>query len=109
MLQSVVQTVLRTDEFDAWLSGMKDRVAMNRIGHRIDRLAAGNPGDVKAVGGGVSELRLDFGPGYRVYFAQRGVQSIVLLAGGDKSTQSKDIKRAIKLWKALKDTNNGEG
>lgn len=82
---------------------------MNRIGHRIDRLAAGNPGDVKPVGEGVSELRMDFGPGYRVYFGQRDAELIMLLAGGDKSTQSKDIERAIKLWRALKDENNGEG
>jgi putative addiction module killer protein len=104
-----VPTIRRTEEFDVWLRRLKDRVAVNRIGHRIDRLAAGNPGDVKPVGEGVSELRMDFGPGYRVYFGQRDAELIMLLAGGDKSTQSKDIERAIKLWRALKDENNGEG
>ena len=75
---------------------------MARIAVRIDRLALGNPGDVKPVGSGVSEMRIDYGPGYRVYFIQRGAMVIVILCGGDKRTQAADIKRAIKIaadWK----------
>ena len=82
--------------------GLKDRQARLRVISRIERLSAGNPGDVKPVGAGVSELRLDHGPGYRVYFMQRGGLVIVLLAGGDKRTQEADIKLAIKIaqdWK----------
>ncbi len=83
--------VLRTAIFDRWLKSLKDRIAVARILVRIDRLALGNPGDVKSVGGGVSELRVDVGPGYRVYFAQRGEQLVLLVCGGDKSTQRQDI------------------
>lgn len=75
---------------------------MARIAARIDRLALGNPGDVKPVGSGISEMRIDYGPGYRVYFLQRGSVVIVILCGGDKRTQAADIKRAIKIaadWK----------
>jgi len=86
--------VLRTAIFDRWLGKLKDRRAVARILVRIDRLALGNPGDVKAVGGRVSELKIDYGPGYRVYFAQRGQQLVLLLCGGDKSTQSQDISTA---------------
>jgi putative addiction module killer protein len=81
---------------------LKDRQAMARIAARIDRLALGNPGDVKPVGSGISELRIDWGPGYRVYFVQRGSAVLVILCGGDKRTQAADIKRAIKIaadWK----------
>ncbi len=75
---------------------------MARIAARIDRLALGNPGDVKSVGSGISEMRIDYGPGYRVYFVQRGAAVVVILCGGDKRTQAADIKRAIKIaadWK----------
>ena len=75
---------------------------MARIAARIDRLALGNPGDVKPVGSGISELRIDYGPGYRVYFVQRGSAVVVILCGGDKKTQAADIKRAINIaadWK----------
>ena len=75
---------------------------MARIAARIDRLALGNPGDVKPVGSGISEMRIDYGPGYRVYFMQRGLAVVVILCGGDKKTQAADIKRAIKIaadWK----------
>jgi len=75
---------------------------MARIAVRIDRLALGNPGDVKPVGSGISEMRIDYGPGYRVYFMQRGLAVVVILCGGDKKTQAADIKRAIKIaadWK----------
>jgi putative addiction module killer protein len=74
-----------------------------RILVRIERLAAGNPGDVKPVGEGVSELRIDFGPGYRVYFTKRGREVVILLAGGDKSTQATDIKTALRLARNLKE------
>lgn len=74
-----------------------------RILARIERLAAGNPGDVKPVGEGVSELRIDCGPGYRVYFTRRGNEIVILLAGGDKSTQTTDIKTALRLARNLKE------
>ncbi len=83
--------------FSKWLESLRDRVARARIQARIIRLGLGNPGDVKRVGEGISEMRIDHGPGYRVYFIQKGAELIILLAGGDKSTQSKDIKRAIEL------------
>ena len=94
--------IVKSATFEAWLIGLKDRQARLRVISRVERLSAGNPGDVKPVGAGVSELRLDYGPGYRVYFVQRGALVIVLLAGGDKRTQDADIKRAIKIaseWK----------
>ena len=80
---------------------MRDIRARARILVRIERLAAGNPGDVKAVGEGVSELRINYGPGYRVYYKRRGQKVVILLAGGDKSTQAKDIKTALRLAKNL--------
>lgn len=89
--------IRQTDTFSDWLSGLRDRQARVRIQIRIDRLALGNPGDVKPVANGVSELRISYGPGYRVYYVQRGSTMIILLAGGDKSTQSKDIKQALSL------------
>jgi putative addiction module killer protein len=97
-----VPEIVKSATFDAWFSRLKDRQAMARIAVRIDRLALGNPGDVKPVGSGVSEMRIDYGPGYRVYFIQRGAMVIVILCGGDKRTQAADIKRAIKIaadWK----------
>ena len=94
---------LETDAFSAWLRAFRDRQALARINARIIRLRLGNPGDVAAVGDGVSELRLMFGPGYRVYFAMHGEALILLLAGGDKSTQARDIERAKELWRAWKD------
>ena len=86
--------LIRSGTFDTWLSSLRDRRAVARIAARLDRLAAGNPGDVEPVGEGVSELRINYGPGYRVYFIQRGPVLVILLCGGDKSTQSKDIKQA---------------
>jgi len=80
-----------------WFDKLKDRNARVRIDIRIRRLSLGNPGDVKSVGEGVSELRIDYGPGYRVYFAKKGVRLIILLAGGDKTTQAGDIEKAKKL------------
>jgi putative addiction module killer protein/probable addiction module antidote protein len=95
-------TIRETMEFSDWLMGLRDGIARARIARRISRLAAGNPGDVKPVGQGISELRIDYGPGYRVYFVQEGSVLIVLLCGGDKSSQSLDITRARKLAIALK-------
>ena len=95
--------VVKSTSFESWLTGLKDGQARLRVIARIERLADGNAGDVKPVGSGVSELRLDFGPGYRVYFMQRGALLIVLLAGGDKRTQDADIKRAIKIARDWKD------
>lgn len=89
--------VFSTDDFDRWLLKLKDRQGRLRILARIDRLAHGNPGDAKPVGQGVSELRLTHGPGYRIYYAQRGTRIVLLLCGGDKSTQSSDITEAHQL------------
>ena len=87
----------KTRRFADWLDGLRDLRARARVQARINRLADGNPGDAKSVGGGVSELRVDYGPGYRVYFTWRGTELVILLAGGDKSTQASDIKAAQKL------------
>jgi putative addiction module killer protein len=95
--------IRRTEYFDKWLSAIKDARAKAKITVRIDRLAAGNPGDVKPVGSGVSEMRIDYGPGYRVYYKQKGAELILLLMGGDKSTQEADIKSAIALAAELKE------
>jgi putative addiction module killer protein len=83
-----------TEVFDEWYSTLKDRIAKRRIQVRIDRLAAGNPGDTNSAGSPVMELRIDHGPGYRVYYVQRGDVLVILLCGGDKSTQERDIKSA---------------
>ena len=96
-------TIRETIEFSNWLTKLKDVQARARIVRRVDRLQRGNPGDVKPVGEGVSELRIDYGPGYRVYFIQEGKLIIVLLCGGDKSSQSGDISQAKALAKALKE------
>ncbi|HEX5958040.1 MAG TPA: type II toxin-antitoxin system RelE/ParE family toxin [Hyphomicrobiaceae bacterium] len=90
--------VVRTDVFDEWLRALRDVKGRARIDMRIRRLADGNPGDVRPVGKGVSELRIDTGPGYRVYYASRGDALIVLLAGGDKASQPRDIEKALALW-----------
>ena len=89
--------VRQTKTYSQWFDTLRDRQAKARIDIRIRRLSMGNPGDVKPVGKGVSELRIDYGPGYRVYFIQRGDALIILLAGGDKSTQRQDIKTALDL------------
>lgn len=94
--------LIRSATFDRWLTGLQGRRAVARIAARLDRLAGGNPGDVQPVGNGVSELRIHYGPGYRVYFLQWGPVLIVLLCGGDKSSQEKDIIQAKALaaeWK----------
>ena len=89
--------IRQTDIFAMWLSGLRDARARARIAMRIDRLADGNPGDVRPVGEGVSEMRIDYGPGYRVYFVRRGETLYVLLCGGDKATQARDIALAKRL------------
>ena len=89
--------IRQTELFANWFGGLRDRQARRRIQARIDRLQIGNPGDVGPVGAGVSELRIDYGPGYRVYFVQRGRTLIILLAGGDKGTQQKDIATALEM------------
>jgi putative addiction module killer protein len=94
-----VVEVRKTSTFLSWLKSLRDVRAVARISVRIDRLSLGNPGDVRPVGEGVSEMRIDYGPGYRVYFVQRGSEIIVLLCGGDKSSQSADIARAKLLAK----------
>jgi putative addiction module killer protein len=91
----------KTDVFAQWLDELRDIRARARVQARIERLAAGNPGDVKPVGEGVSEMRIDYGPGYRVYFTRRGNEVVILLAGGDKSTQDTDIKTAQGLARNL--------
>jgi putative addiction module killer protein len=89
--------IRQTLELERWLKRLRDRAARDKILIRIRRMALGNPGDAKSVGGGIGELRIDYGPGYRVYFTQRGSALIVLLCGGDKDTQERDIKRAREL------------
>lgn len=96
-------TIQQTAEFRAWAKSLRDGVAKSRIADRIDRLARGLLGDVQSVGGGVSELRIHYGPGYRVYFVQRGDVLIVLLCGGDKGSQARDIARAKALASTLEE------
>ena len=93
--------IRKTDTFAKWLDGIQDIRARARILVRIERLSAGNPGDVKPVGEGVSELRIDYGPGYRVYYKEQGREVIILLTGGDKHSQAKDIKTALRLVRNL--------
>jgi putative addiction module killer protein len=100
---SHVLQLLRTAEFDRWLGGLRDRVGLKSITARLDRLAQGHWGDCQPVGGEVTELRLHVGPGYRVYCWQDGAVLVVLLVGGDKSTQQRDIARAQAMVKALKE------
>jgi putative addiction module killer protein len=95
--------IQQTETYVRWFAGLRDRVARARIDIRIRRLSLGNAGDAKPIGDGISELRIDHGPGYRVYFVQRGDVLIVLLAGGDKSTQDKDIRNAKALARDLKE------
>ncbi|MEO6543677.1 MAG: type II toxin-antitoxin system RelE/ParE family toxin [Nitrospiraceae bacterium] len=93
--------VLKTHVFATWLDGLRDLRARAKVQVRIERLSGGNPGDVKPVGEGVSELRIDYGPGYRIYFKRRGQELIILLAGGSKATQSSDIKTALRMAREL--------
>lgn len=99
-------TIRRTNDFMDWLKGLKDRRAVARIAMRIDRFADGNPGQTRDVGDGVSEMKIDYGPGYRVYYTRRNKVVYLLLCGGDKRTQSRDIakaKRMAKEWEDEKD------
>lgn len=93
--------IRETDLFAYWIDNLRDVNAKARVLVRIERLRSGNAGDVKPVGEGISEMRISYGPGYRVYFIQRGNEVIILLAGGDKSTQSGDIKKASRLARNL--------
>lgn len=98
--------IRKTEKYAKWIDGLRDMQGRMRILARVERLRAGNPGDVKPIGAGVSELRIDYGPGYRVYFAKRGDVLIILLAGGDKRTQAEDIKTALDLASKLKEIGN---
>ena len=93
--------IRKTEVYVKWLDSLRDVRARARVLVRVERLAAGNPGDVRPVGEGVSELRIDYGPGYRVYFKKQGCTIVVLLAGGDKRTQSQDVKTALRLARNL--------
>ena len=93
--------ISQTEVYARWFDGLRDRRARARIDIRIRRLSLGNAGDVRPVGQGVSELRIDYGPGYRVYFVQRGVSLIILLACGDKQTQNQDIQKSIRMAREL--------
>lgn len=95
--------IVQTDAFRRWMDRLNDRVARNRIVARIDRASSGNLGDWKSVGSGVAEMRIDHGPGYRVYFTRRGDLVIILLAGGTKRTQSADIAKAVGIAKQLEE------
>jgi putative addiction module killer protein len=96
-------SIKRTDEFNAWLHGLKDGMTHRRLARRLEKAQAGNLGDVKPVGEGVFEMREHFGPGWRMYYVERGAVLIVMLGGGDKSTQAADIARAIRMTAAMED------
>jgi putative addiction module killer protein len=93
--------IRKTEQFATWLDNLRDIHVKARVLVRIERLASGNAGDVKPVGEGISEMRIDYGPGYRVYFTKRGSELIILLAGGDKGSQTGDIKVALRLARDL--------
>lgn len=96
-----MKNILTTELFDVWFAALKDKQAIRRVQARIDRVEDGNFGDCMPVGEGVSEMRIHYGPGYRVYFVQRGMEVVILLAGGDKSTQVMDIKTALVIARQL--------
>ena len=98
-----MRSIYSSEVFDAWFEALRDKQAARRIQARIDRVEEGNFGDCQPVGEGVSEMRIHYGPGYRVYLAQRRADIVILLAGGDKATQNKDIKTALGLAKQLKE------
>ena len=91
----------QTDEFSGWLRRLRDANAVARIAGRIRRMEMGNPGDNRSVGQGVLEMRIDYGPGYRVYYVHRGAEIVILLCGGDKRTQQQDIKKALRMAETL--------
>lgn len=92
-----MKTIMTTAQFDKWMKGLRDRQAVARIRVRIDRLALGNPGQTRNLKGGVAEMKVDFGPGYRVYFTERNEMLVILLCGGTKKDQDEDIALAIRL------------
>jgi putative addiction module killer protein len=98
-----MKTIYTTEIFDGWFEALRDKQAARRIHARIDRVEEGNFGDHKSVGDGVSEMRIHHGPGYRVYFTLRGLEIVILLVGGDKSSQTKDIQAAQDLARQLKE------
>ena len=98
--------LLQTQDFQRWLAGLRDLKARSRVLARIERLRSGNPGNIKPIRGRLSELRIPYGPGYRVYLKRRGQTLVILLAGGDKSSQSRGIERAIALAHGLELTEN---
>jgi putative addiction module killer protein len=95
--------IRNTEAFERWFARLRDRMAIARIQSRIDRLQLGLSGDIRPLGKGVLELRIDYGPGYRIYFLQRGAEVVILLAGGDKRTQSRDIKKAREYARMLRE------
>ncbi len=97
-----MKSIHTTEVFDGWFEGLRDLPGKRRVQVRIDRAEEGSFGDCEPVGEGVSEMRIHYGPGYRVYFVQRGLEIVILLAGGDKTTQSKDIKAAREMARQLK-------
>ena len=99
--EGLLVEVRQTEEFSGWLHRLRDANAVARIVGRIRRMEMGNPGDARGVGHGILEMRIDYGPGYRIYYVHRGAQVVILLCGGDKRTQPKDIKRAEKLAETL--------
>ena len=98
---SAMVEMRQTEVYARWFRRLRDRQARVRIDNRIRRMSLGNPGDVRPIGEGVSEIRIDYGPGYRVYFAHRGEAMVVLLAGGDKDSQEQDIRKALGLARGL--------
>ena len=94
--------IIRTEEYASWIRSLRDDRAKAKIALRVDRLALGNPEDVRPVGGGLSEMRIDYGPGYRVYYGKHGDSIILLLCGGTKNGQSRDIKKAKALFETWK-------
>jgi putative addiction module killer protein len=93
--------IRKTEAYAKWLDGLRDIRARARVLARVERLAVGNPGDAEPVGEGVSELRINYGPGYRVYYKQQGRELVILLAGGDKGSQARDINTALRLARNL--------
>jgi len=104
----IPKTVLTTDVFDQWFDSLRDKIGKKRIQARIRHAELGNLGDCEAVGEGVSEMRIHYGPGYRLYFIQRGLEIIIVLAGGDKSTQSRDIELAKEIARDVRGENDGQ-
>jgi putative addiction module killer protein len=103
MVMNMINIVHETDQFSEWLKTLRDIKGRARIAARIDSARAGNFGDYKVLDDGICEMRIDVGPGYRVYYAQEGLNVYLLIVGGDKSTQQKDISKAKALWRALKE------